>query len=120
MRRVRSLFFGLLGSFLLSPSASLASEPTPSRPWVWEVGARYWYSTGKSSMDLFDTSGSLLSSRLTYDDLTAHSGELFFRGQHNSGLFVKGYIGGGRITGGSLTDEDFPPVVVPYSNTTSS
>ena len=122
MRCFRSVFWGLLGSTLLLPSATLASEPAPplSRPWIWEVGGRYWYSTGKSSLDLFDTTGALLVSRLTYDGLTAHSGELFFRGQHNSGFFVKGYVGGGSITGGALTDEDFPPVVVPYSNTTSS
>jgi hypothetical protein len=97
-----------------------ASDPVPDRPWAWEMGARYWYSTGTGAKDLFDNTGGLLISRLTYDDLTAHSGEIFFRGQHASGLFLKGYVGVGTIGGGSLTDEDFPPVVVPYSNTTSS
>ena len=59
-------------------------------------------------------------SRLTYDQLTASSGEFYFRGDIPWGLFVKGFIGGGSVGGGRLTDEDFPPLTVPYSETTSA
>jgi opacity protein-like surface antigen len=86
---------------------------------VWEVGTRVWYSTGSITKDLYDTSGTLAISRLTYDDLTAYSAEGFFRGDHWSGLFLKGYIGGGSVIGGRLNDEDFPPVTIPYSSTLS-
>jgi hypothetical protein len=93
------------------------------RPWVWEFGGRYWYSTGKSKKDLNGPENTPFSSvpfsRLTYDDLTAHSGEAFFRVDHASRLFVKGYIGAGKVVDGNLTDEDFPPAVLGYSNTSS-
>ena len=35
------------------------------------------------------------------------------------GVFVKGNFGVGNIDRGDLIDEDFPPAVVPYSNTLS-
>lgn len=107
-----------LGSGALA-DGSLKDAPLHARPWIVEVGARYWYSDGKSYKDLFDTTGALAISKLTYDDLKAHSGEIFMRIDHKSGFFLKGYLGGGKINDGKLTDEDFPPVVVPYSNTTS-
>lgn len=91
----------------------------PIKEWNWEVGARYWYSTGKTSYDLSNAADTFLVSRLTYDNLDAHSGEAFFRGDHSSGIFTKGYVGGGVINSGKLTDEDFPPVVNPFSQTKS-
>lgn len=97
-----------------------AAEPSvPVSAWSWDVGARYWYSTGESSYDLFDSTGSLLISRLTYEDLTAHSGETFFRGEHANGFFVKGYVGGGIVDSGDLVDEDFLPFINPFSQTIS-
>lgn len=85
-----------------------------------EIGGRYWYSTGQTDFNLYDSTGAILVSRLTYDGLDAHSGEIFFNSQHESGLFVKGYAGLGIIPGGSLNDEDFPPVITPYSSTLST
>ena len=62
-------------------------------------------------------------SQLSYVDLAAHSGELFFRVDAASGplsnFFLKGYIGEGVIKGGNLFDEDFPPIIDPYSKTQS-
>jgi opacity protein-like surface antigen len=84
---------------------------------IWEVGTRTWYSTGRIQNDLFDTTGALLVSRLTYDNLTGVSAEGYFRADHRSGVFAKGTIGGGSVIGGKMNDEDFPPVTVPYSNT---
>jgi hypothetical protein len=102
-----------------SREPALVEPKEPVRAWSLEVGARYWFSTGETSYDLFDSTGSLLVSRLTYDDLTGHSGEAFFRGDHSSGFFVKGYVGGGVINSGKLIDEDFEPVTVPFSQTKS-
>jgi hypothetical protein len=93
---------------------------TPA-PWVFEIGARYVYSSGKNWYDLYnDPNPSQLNSRLTYDGLNAHSGEVFFRVDSPSAIFIKGYYGGGRIQhGNTLYDEDFPPAVSPYSKTVS-
>jgi outer membrane protease len=86
-----------------------------------EVGGRYWYSTGRIGYNYYgDTTTSLLVSRLTYDQLTANSGEVYARGDTPWGFFVKGFIGAGSISGGHLTDEDFPPLTIPYSETTST
>ncbi len=88
-----------------------------------EFGGRYWYSSGRTQLDLYgitgSTSSSTLLSRLTYTGLQAHSGEVFGRVEHLSGFFVKGFAGGGAITTGKLQDEDFPPGIVPYSSTNS-
>jgi hypothetical protein len=97
-----------------------AAPPRPAPAWVWEAGGRYWYSSAKNAFNYFnDSTPTILVSRLDYNDLQAHSGEAFFRVDSPVGVFVKGYIGGGKIVGGNLFDEDFPPVVVPYSKTIS-
>jgi hypothetical protein len=122
----RLLAAGFSTALYLLPSAALADgmpgrkiAVAPERPWSVEVGARYWYSTGSNAYDYFDTTGTLLVSRLSYEDTTAHSGEAYFRVDHRSGVFVKGFFGAGGIGDGTLYDEDFPPVVVPYSRTAS-
>ncbi len=83
-----------------------------------EFGTRYWYSGGSMRYDL-SGSGGALNSRLSYDNLDAHSGELFAAIEHPSGLYAKATLGAGGIVGGSLTDEDFPPVTSTYSRTDS-
>ena len=96
-----------------------SSGPNLDRP-GFELGARYWYSMGRVGYNYYgDTTTSLLMSRLTYDQLTANAGEVYVRGDL-SGFFVKGIFGGGSIGGGRLLDEDFPPLTVPYSETSSS
>jgi Omptin family len=86
-----------------------------------ELGGRFWYSSGSFAKNLFDDPrfSNNLNSRLTYSSLTGRSYELFGRIDHTSGFFLKGFIGLGGISGGTLTDEDFPPALVPYSNTRS-
>lgn len=82
------------------------------------LGVRYWFSTGQTGKDLYDSTGTVLLSRLTYDGLDTHSGEIF--GQANySRLFLKGNAGIGATVAGKLQDEDFPPVTTPYSSTDS-
>ena len=82
--------------------------------------ARYWYGMGDTSKDLYGLTRDRLNSRLTYSGLQSHSAEVFARVDHSSGLFWKGYLGGGLLTGGHLQDEDFPPGISPYSSTNST
>jgi hypothetical protein len=92
--------------------------------WEAELGGRYFASSGRFQFDLFGfppgTTNNILVSRLTYRNLLAHSGEVFGRVDHATGLFIKAYAGGGVISGGSVQDEDFPPAIVPYSSTNSA
>jgi hypothetical protein len=87
--------------------------------YVGELGTRFWFGRAKTKKDLFDTSGTMLVSRLDYYDMNIFTGEAFSRLDFNNGWFVKGYFGGGGLFSGKLKDEDFPPVVSPYSATLS-
>jgi outer membrane protease len=109
----------------LAPGAAGAGEfDDPSWPKVslvtYHTGLRYWYASGNTAKDLYDTTGSLLVSRLTYEKLGMHSGEAFLRGDHSNGMFLKGYVGAGGIISGNLQDEDFVPATIPYSSTNSA
>lgn len=85
---------------------------------VVEGGVRYWFSTGTSSKDLYG--GGDMVSRLTYDGLNAHSGELYGRvGTSVSGFYVRGNAGVSIPDFGTLQDEDFEPLTSPYSSTDS-
>ena len=90
-----------------------------------EVGGRVWYSSGRFQKDLStsqsQTMPGLLVSRLTYDT-TGASGELFGRIDAPSNIFVKGFVGGGKLLSGNMHDEDWVAfnAQVPYSNTQSS
>jgi opacity protein-like surface antigen len=112
------------------PSASdyhlKGTTDTPSVPGgEIEVGGRVWYSSGRFQKNLSTTQSQtmpgLLVSRLTYDT-TAASGELFGRIDSPSNIFIKGFVGGGKILSGNLHDEDWAigDGQVPYSNTQSS
>src|SRR2546430_15716679 len=62
------------------PSAARMAPVAAAMPgYSFEVGARYWYSSGKLAKNLFDDprSSNNLNSRLTYDGLTAHAFEMF-------------------------------------------
>lgn len=90
--------------------------------WGFEGGARYFYSSGSPRETLGDSFvPGQSNSRLIYKDAQAHAGESFARLEHNpSGLFAKGFLGSGGVTGGRLSDEDFPPSYKPYSKTLHS
>jgi len=95
-------------------------QPLPKSDWVIEMGPRYWYSSGTFRKTLFAPgNGAQMNSRLTYSDLTTHTVELFGRASYKDGLFLKGNVAFGAITGGKLQDEDFPPGISPYSSTNS-
>jgi opacity protein-like surface antigen/outer membrane protease len=95
--------------------------------WEFEGGGRYWYSWGRFQKDLPSgpSNDHSLESRLTYDNLTANTGEFFGRIDTPVNVFLQGFVGGGSISGGHLNDEDWaPPTIqhglVSYSNTISS
>ena len=94
--------------------------PNPIAQWAIEIGGRYWFSSGRTQLDLFGfTQSDGFLSRLTYTGLNAQTGEVFGRVEHVSGFLVKGFAGGGAITNGNLRDEDFFPFTDPYSSTNS-
>jgi opacity protein-like surface antigen len=104
------------------PGSPQAAFPTRRvRPiYAIETGTRIWFSSGKFGYKLFDVPGSPQLSQLDYTGLTGQSAEAFARFDAGNGFFVKGYLGGGSISGGKLHDQDFPPAVSPYSDTVSS
>ena len=109
--------------------AAMASAKPGDSGWNVEVGGRYWYSSGRFQKDLPGTNASStnLISRLTYADLTGHSGEVFARIDTPWRVFVKGYAGAGKIASGRMNDEDWGltgnsggPPYTGYSNTLSN
>jgi len=116
---------------VVASALTVANAPAFANPFIIEAGQsespfqttfgmRYWYGLGNTSKDLYGFTRDTLVSRLTYDRVQSHSLEAFIRMDHESGLFWKGYAGGGLLTGGNLKDEDFPPAISPYSSTTST
>ena len=99
--------------------------------WQVEAGVRYWYSSGQFQKDIGANVGptvpsenpTLNVSRLTWDNLTGNTGEFFARFDTPVGWFVKGFVGGGNISGGNINDEDWgipfgeAAVNTGYSNT---
>jgi hypothetical protein len=95
--------------------------PPPPENITFEAGARYWFSTGRLTKELYDDPrrSPALNSRLTYDGLTAGSFEGYGRFDLTYGTFVKGTIGFAGLNNGTLQDEDLPPNTLPYSSTSS-
>jgi outer membrane protease len=104
-------------------AAALKAWPQPTG-WSVEVGARYWFSSGRYQWDNFFVPD-IAESRLTYGDMTGHSGEAFGRLDTPANIFIKGFVGAGSITGGNMRDEDWglhdtgDPVFTGYTNTLS-
>ena len=118
-----AVFVVLALAFVNAPALAdpfIIEAPQPESQFQTIFGMRYWYGLGNTSKDLYGLNRDTLNSRLTYDHVQSHSLEAFMRMDHSSGLFWKGYAGGGLLTGGQLQDEDFPPAISPYSSTTST
>jgi hypothetical protein len=107
---------------IVQPAPVLVQQPSRylQQGLFFEFGARYWYSSGKLSKDLFTVGEAGLISSLTYNGLTGHAAELFGSAKQIDGLFVNWNAGLGKITAGRLTDQDFPPFFPgPFSSTIS-
>jgi opacity protein-like surface antigen len=101
--------------------APVFKAPAPS-DWTIEAGARYWVSSGRKQLDLFDrpAATNLLLSRLIYENVTGEAAESFARLDHRDGMFLKGNFGLGDLAKGQFYDEDFFGFVGGrYSNTLS-
>jgi hypothetical protein len=112
-------------------TGSLGGPPPPAPPatfaqrfssFSFEVGARYWYSTGNNRFAF--ANGMPLAgnptSTLDWDRMQGHAGEGFFRIDHHpTHLYLKGLGGGGILHGGDIDDLDFLVDQINFSNTTS-
>lgn len=120
---LRGSLIGVLGLCAAARTAA-AADPfivtTETAQFTSSFALRYWYGLGSTSKDLYGFSRDDLVSRLSYTGLQSHSLEMAARVDHSSGLFWKGYAGGGLLTQGNLQDEDFPPLTTPYSSTNST
>jgi hypothetical protein len=98
--------------------------------WGFEFGGRYvgsWNQFQKNIGFFMATGVTPLTavSRLTYDDMQNNAGEFFGRIDTPWKLFIKGYLGGGKLTNGHEPDEDFginnvPPPNLTYAAYTNS
>jgi hypothetical protein len=90
----------------------------------WELGVRYWVSTGitqwSHNAQPIDPSAGSPTSILTYEDLTAHALELQGRRNFGAGWFVRGNAGLGTVRDGSLDDEDYAAGQVKFLDSTSA
>lgn len=122
MNRVAKISVFIASVFLCQAEASAQSLMTKSLDGIeYEVGTRYYWSTGSARYTLKDSSGLYDVSRLTWKNATANSGEIFGRIDTAFGLYVKGYVGlSGTFDNGKLQDEDFAPFISPYSSTNSN
>lgn len=88
-----------------------------------EIGVRYWLSTGNSKSSHDATAVAPLlgnpTSTLTYDNLGAHTAELYARKGFGDRWFVKGTAGIGAIPSGRLVDQDFLATQILLFETTS-
>ncbi len=105
-------------SFLLLFSLSLAAHAQGG-----DLGVRYWYSESKSTRS-HNAQGLVPSlgnptSVLTYEDVETHAFELHGRKNFGQGWFLKGNVGLGDTSSGSLDDEDFNRGQAKFSDTTS-
>ncbi|TAJ39847.1 MAG: porin family protein [Reyranella sp.] len=88
-----------------SLSSAAADEPPFVPGWEFDVGTRFWYSSGRYQNQ--NGSPNQLVSRLTYRDVIGQSGELFARADAPFGVFVKGFVGAGGLSKGKMYDEDW-------------
>jgi hypothetical protein len=90
----------------------------------WELGGRYWWSTGKTQWS-HNAQGVAPSfgnptSVLVYDNLRANSLEFYGAKRFESRWFIAGNLGLGRIHSGKLTDTDYNAGQTKASESTSS
>jgi opacity protein-like surface antigen/outer membrane protease len=114
------------GAAFADTSASGSAPYALPTGWRFQPALRYWYSVGRYDKTLpatgpLPSTSTRLISRLTWDDLTANAGEFYGRVDTPWHIFAKGFIGGGRINGGHLNDEDWgiDAGAPGYSNTLS-
>ena len=105
-----------------TPRAPLTFDQRFGSPFSFEVGTRYWYSKGQNRFAFTNNTFPFgnPTSTLDWNRMQGHSGEGFFRIDHQpTHLYVKGLVGGGILRGGDMDDLDFLVDQINFSNTTS-
>ena len=96
MARVRTTIITM--AWLVALVSLDAGAPAAANPFLIEASPykttatfalRYWSGIGSTSKDLYNLSGSLLVSRLTYDGWRTHAAEGVFRIDLENSLFLK-------------------------------
>ena len=90
----------------------------------WEIGVRYWRSTGRTHWDhnaqpvqpAFGNPTSVLD----YDKLDANSIDVQLEKRWTRGLFLRGLVGAGSVASGNLNDSDYFAGQVKFSETNSA
>lgn len=104
------------------PSVAAEVERRFPSPFAFEVGARYWYSTGTTKFGFSNGAqyyGSPTST-LDWNKTQGHAGEIFGRIDHRpSNLFMKAVVGAGILRGGEFIDRDYATYQYTFSDTTS-
>src|SRR5262245_21503632 len=74
-------------SYKAPPAVSDWSYKAPAAPlsYTSDFGMRFWYGSGKTGKTLFDDTGALTMSRLSYDGFSIFTGEGFARFDLSSG-----------------------------------
>lgn len=104
------------------PSVAAEVERRFPNPFAFEVGARYWYSSGTTKFGFTNGVPGFGSptSTLDWNKTQGHSGEIFGRIEHRpSSIFVKAAVGAGILRGGEIIDRDYDSYQRTWSDTTS-
>jgi len=92
------------------------------KPFAFELGARYWYSSGTTKFGFSngDPAFGDPTSTLDWKGTQGQSGEVFGRVDHRpTSLFAKATVGGGFLQNGTFIDRDFFAGQLSFSDTTS-
>lgn len=99
-------FGGPAGGRPAAAAGDAAATEAPYQPgWEFDVGARFWFSSGRNQNQTVGTTATV--SRLTYGGVVGQTGELFARVDSPFDVFAKGMVGGGSLSRGSMYDEDW-------------
>jgi hypothetical protein len=120
-QKVCRVAFGLILGLIILLRAEVEAAPNVEGS-PQELGVRYWLSTGKTAWNHTSGVASLgdPTSILKYEELEAHSLELYFKRFFIRRWFVRGEVGIGWIRDGSLDDEDYFSGQIKFSDTTST
>jgi hypothetical protein len=116
--------YDLPASAVLRPSLDGDGDVVALDEVVWTVEGRYWHSNGETSYSIdssqINPAFGNPTSRLRYQELEGRSGEIEVRGDEvGTGLFGKAMLGLGRISSGTMNDQDWLTGQVLFSDTTS-
>lgn len=96
-----------------------AAQPAGLDGWSFEAGTRQWAGASRYAWDLFNPyDPSEQISRIDFRG-TMLAGEAFLRAENGGRLFVNALFGTGATIGGTLVDDDYPPLTDPFSQTLS-